>query len=101
MIRGLPEKLREERRKTGKSQSEVAEAVGSTKAKLSKYETGTITPPTEILLKLAGYYQVSVDYLLDIKKENLLNINDLKPDDIDAVKTIARAFYKYKDTDYI
>lgn len=30
----------------------------------SKYETGENDVPTQVLLKLADYYQTSVDYLL-------------------------------------
>ena len=35
----------------------------------SKYETGENDVPTHILLKLAAFYQTSVDYLLDLTNE--------------------------------
>lgn len=31
---------------------------------LSKYETGERVPPTETLLQLANFYNVSIDYIL-------------------------------------
>lgn len=37
---------------------------GIEQALLSKYENGERIPPTETLLKLAEFYNVSVDYLL-------------------------------------
>lgn len=37
---------------------------GIEQALLSKYENGVRIPPTETLIILADYYNVSVDYLL-------------------------------------
>lgn len=37
---------------------------GIEQALLSKYETGERVPPTETLLILANYYDVSIDYIL-------------------------------------
>ncbi len=37
---------------------------GIEQALLSKYETGERIPPTETLLILAEFYNVSIDYLL-------------------------------------
>lgn len=52
-------------------QKEVAESIGITQRKYSYIETGTQPLTDELLVKLARYYGVSVDYLLcltDIKK---------------------------------
>ena len=43
-----------------KSQSEVAEAVGITPSALSMYENGERIPKDEIKVKLAEFYQKSV-----------------------------------------
>ncbi len=46
---------------------------GIEQALLSKYENGVRVPPTETLLILANYYNVSIDYILgrtDIKDIN-------------------------------
>lgn len=37
---------------------------GIEQALLSKFETGERTPPTETLLILADFYDVSIDYIL-------------------------------------
>lgn len=55
--------LREDRDLT---QTQVAKAIGITQRKYSYIETGTQQLTDEILVKLAKYYGVTVDYLLKI-----------------------------------
>lgn len=47
----------------GKSQREVAEAVGITQAALSMYEQGARTPRDDVKLKLADYFGTDVGTL--------------------------------------
>ena len=54
-------KLRKERKMT---QIALQMQTGIEQALLSKYETGERIPPTETLLILAEFYNVSIDYLL-------------------------------------
>lgn len=53
--------LRKERKLT---QLNLQMLTGIEQALLSKYETGDRTPPTETLLILADFYDVSIDYIL-------------------------------------
>lgn len=46
-------------------QREVAEILGVSQNTYSQYETGVIALTAEVLIKLADYYGVSIDYLLD------------------------------------
>ena len=46
-------------------QKEVAKYLNVSQNTYSQYETGVISLTAEVLIKLADYYQVSVDYLLD------------------------------------
>ena len=45
-------------------QRQLAEILHISQRGYSNYETGIRDIPTEILIKLADYYQVSIDYLL-------------------------------------
>ncbi|MBE6694029.1 MAG: helix-turn-helix transcriptional regulator [Ruminococcaceae bacterium] len=54
-------KLRIERKKT---QLQVQMDTGIEQALLSKYENGLRTPPTETLIALADYFNVSMDYIM-------------------------------------
>ena len=53
--------LREDRDLT---QTQMAEILGMSQTGYSKYETGENDIPTQILIKLADFYNTSVDYLL-------------------------------------
>lgn len=46
---------------------------GIEQALLSKFETGERTPPTETLLILADFYDVSIDYILCITDKREVN----------------------------
>ena len=46
-------------------QRTVAQYLNVSQNTYSQYETGVISLTAEVLLKLADYYKVSVDYLLD------------------------------------
>lgn len=47
-----------------KTQLMVQMDTGIEQALLSKYENGLRIPPTETLITLADYYEVSIDYIL-------------------------------------
>lgn len=62
------------RKRTGISQSELAEILGVTNKAVSKWENGKAKPKTEILRKMAAYYKIPVDELLSLKEEKTMEI---------------------------
>ena len=46
-------------------QKEIAQYLNVSQNTYSQYETGVISLTAEVLIKLANYYDVSIDYLLD------------------------------------
>ena len=46
-------------------QKDIAAILNISQNTYSQYETGVIALTAEVLIKLADYYNVSVDYLLD------------------------------------
>ncbi|MBE6700262.1 MAG: helix-turn-helix transcriptional regulator [Ruminococcaceae bacterium] len=52
------------RKEKGLTQIALQMKTGIEQALLSKFETGERTPPTETLLVLAEFYDVSIDYIL-------------------------------------
>ena len=55
--------LREDRDKT---QAEIAKILNCSQQVYSNYELGQRDIPTDILIKISKYYNVSVDYILGI-----------------------------------
>ena len=56
--------MKQLRKSRGLTQLAVQMKTGIEQALLSKFENGERVPPTETLVKLADFYDVSVDYLL-------------------------------------
>ena len=57
-------RIRDLREDRDLNQTEVAKMLGMSQTGYSKYETGENDIPTAILIKLARFYNTSVDYLL-------------------------------------
>ena len=64
-------RIRDLREDRDLNQTKVAQMLGMSQTGYSKYETGENDIPTQILIKLARFYDTSVDYILgetDTKK---------------------------------
>jgi len=59
----LHERLRQLRLEKKWSQAELAEKVGVHQKQISAYERGTNNPSTDVLIKLAETFDVSIDYI--------------------------------------
>lgn len=62
----LPKKLKELRKAHSYTQDYVAEVLGIVRQTYSHYETGKRTPSSEMLYKLAGLYEISIDDLMHL-----------------------------------
>jgi len=60
----MQNRLRALRKSRGYTQVSLQMQTGIEQALLSKFETGERIPPTETLVRLADFYNVSIDYLL-------------------------------------
>jgi len=58
-------RIRDLREDKDLNQTKVASYLGMSQTGYSKYETGENDIPTSILIKLADFYDVSTDYLLN------------------------------------
>lgn len=57
-------RLKELRKKKGITQISLQMQTGIEQSLISKFESGERTPPTETLVLLADFYNVSIDYIL-------------------------------------
>lgn len=65
MSRGDLMRLREIRKEKGISQIKLAMDLNTNQNTISRYETGEREPGIVELIKIADYFNVSVDYLLE------------------------------------
>ena len=57
-------RLRDLREDSDRNQTELAALLGMSQTGYSKYETGENDVPTAVLIKLANFYNTSIDYIL-------------------------------------
>lgn len=81
------ERLKNLRESEGLKQTELAEKLNLTSAALSQYEKGVREPNSEMLKKIADYFDVSTDFLLGRINERNINKEKAKLDS--SIKTIA------------
>lgn len=61
---GVYKRIRDLREDKDLTQKKMGEILSCSQRVYSNYERGELDIPTEILIKLANYYDVSVDYIL-------------------------------------
>ena len=59
-------RLRDLREDADLNQTQVAKFLGMSQTGYSKYETGENDIPTQVLIKLAGFYKTTTDHILGI-----------------------------------
>lgn len=64
-------RIRDLREDKDLNQTQVAKILNMSQTGYSKYETGENDIPTEVLIKLAEFYNTSIDYLLKTRPTTL------------------------------
>lgn len=100
-------RLKELRKSKSLNQSQVANAIGISQRAYSNYEIGTREPDINTIIKLADYFNVTIDYLLchepsplDKRNDNYsfnIDLSDLDKDDFDSVNDYIK-FIKSRKT---
>lgn len=67
----LPYRLKELRQQKNLTQAKVADSLGITQQSYARWENGKVTPTPEKLSKIAKFYGVTTDYLLEGKKDDV------------------------------
>lgn len=62
-------RIRDLREDADLNQTQVAKYWGMSQTGYSKYETGENDIPTQVLIKLAVFYQTSTDYILGLSDQ--------------------------------
>lgn len=86
--------LRQLRLSRNLTQTELGKNVWLSKAVVSKYENGLGYPTYDVLIRIAGYFGVTTDYLLGVSKGKTIDVSDLSDSQIDALHRIIMEFSK-------
>ena len=85
------EKLKALRNNQKLTQQQLATRLGVAKSVVSYYESGDRYPSYDVLVKIAWTFHTTTDYLLDVKRERVIDVSDLPEDDIAVVTSVADA----------
>lgn len=84
----LNENIRMLRQARSLSQVELARALGVTKQSISNWENDNIQPSIDMLIRIADYFSVSTDYLLDLDERKYIEITGLSEREIAHISAI-------------
>lgn len=90
------EVLQKLRKSTGMSQVDLGRKLGVTKQAVSNWENNNILPSVDLLIRIARFFSVSTDYLLEIDKSHYIEIEGLTAEEIAHVQQIINDIRKYK-----
>lgn len=82
------------RKSRGLTQKELGVHIGLSKAVVSKYENGMGYPTFDVLIRMAGYFGVTTDYLLGIAEGKTINVSELTESQIDTIHKLISEFNK-------
>lgn len=90
------EKLKMLRTGQKMTQQALADRIGVAKSVVSYYESGERYPSYDVLVRIAHVFHTTTDYLLDIKRERVIDVSGLSEDDIAAVTSVVEALKRKK-----
>lgn len=84
----LNENIKRLRTANNLTQVELAADLGVSKQCVSNWENDYIQPSIEMLIKIAQYFKVSIDFLLDLNDTNQINVSGLSDREIAHIRLI-------------
>lgn len=85
------DKLKSLRTAQKMTQQQLGERIGVAKSIVSYYESCDRYPSYDVLVRIAHVFHTTTDYLLDIAKDNVVDVTGLSEEDIAVVRTVAEA----------
>lgn len=88
------QKLKNLRKNAGLTQADLARMLNVTKSVVSYYELQERSPSPDVLVKLAGIFRVTSDYLLGIDHRKMIDVSDLSENDMHLLLLTIEALRK-------
>ncbi|MCI8388115.1 MAG: helix-turn-helix transcriptional regulator [Clostridiales bacterium] len=86
----LNEKIKELRLSFNLSQVELGKQLGVSKQCISNWENDNIQPSVDMLIRIARFFNVSCDYLLDFDNKQLVDVAGLTDSEIAHIKLLIK-----------
>ena len=73
------------------TQQQLADRIGVAKSVVSYYESGDRYPSYDVLVRIVRIFHTTTDYLLDVSKDNVVDVTGLSEEDMAVIRTVAEA----------
>lgn len=84
--------LKSLRQSKGLTQTQLAKRLGINKSIISAYENQLRFPSVDVLVKLSLEFNISIDYLLGMPKDNTIDVSGLTEEQVIAIINLLKAF---------
>lgn len=85
------------RKSYGFSQVELAKRLGVTKQAVSNWENNNILPSIDMLIRIATFFSVSSDYLLELDHQHFIEVSGLSLEQVTHIQQIINDIRKIKE----
>lgn len=86
--------LQKLRKSYGMNQVELSRELGVTKQAVSNWENKNILPSIDLLIRIADFFSVSCDYLLEMDHRNFLEVSGLTPEEMSHIQQLINDIIK-------
>ncbi len=88
----LSENIKNLRKQKNLTQTQLAAKIGVNKSIISAYENQERLPSVAVLIKLSYEFNVSIEYLLGVKRNKFIDVSKLNDKQVAALTCIAAQF---------
>lgn len=89
------------RKSYGLSQVDLAGKLGVTKQAVSNWENNNILPSIDMLIRIAQYFSVSCDYLLEMDHRHFIDASELTIEEVSHIQQIVNDISKAREKRFI
>lgn len=82
------ENIQNLRKSYGLSQVELARKLGVTKQAVSNWENNNILPSIDMLIRIARFFSVSCDYLLEMDHRHFIDVSGLSLEEVTHIQQL-------------
>ena len=88
----IADKIKLLREQMGITQAELARRLGVTRSGVNAWEMGITVPSTQYVVELSNLFNVSTDFLLDMKKTKTISVEGLSDREIAAILSVVECY---------
>lgn len=92
----IADTIKELREYSGFTQTELAKKLDVTRSSVNAWELGISCPSTQYLIELSRIFSVSTDYLLGLKQEQTVCLDELNADELSIIHSLLEYFKNSK-----